>query len=282
MLPERDTLALNLGRSETLRCGPWLIGAFTHHGHGHAAEGLPNQDAYRVGRVGDIAYMVVADGVSSAPLSQLGAELAVTTAVKELVLKARMSVPLHARTLESVFTYARMALEAEARRQKKPLSDFATTLLIAVMTKTSLLVGKIGDGSVLAVEEQRAAQTLVPLVDSPHTGDGVVDLTHRSWRTHLKCRLIADHATAGMNTLALATDGASGYFIVPSNTPTAAGERTALSPRYIGEELAKALRERQPRDMLGYFTALMFIKAQKDGYDDKTLTVATWIGEPSS
>ncbi|MEQ1696203.1 MAG: protein phosphatase 2C domain-containing protein [Hyphomicrobiaceae bacterium] len=67
-----------LARIETHWHAPWLIGALSHQGTSHAAEGSPNQDAFAVGRVGDVSWMAVADGVSTKPRSQEGSQLAVT------------------------------------------------------------------------------------------------------------------------------------------------------------------------------------------------------------
>ncbi|MEZ5776637.1 MAG: hypothetical protein R3D33_18575 [Hyphomicrobiaceae bacterium] len=104
----------------------------------------------------------------------------------------------------------------------------------------------------MAVEADRAGARLVPLVDAPHVGEGVVDLTHRDWRKHLRSRHIPDLEAAGIATFAFATDGAAGYLMAASKTPTATGERTVLSTLYVHDNLGTALTKRGAQDLIGY------------------------------
>ncbi len=275
MLPDHDTCLAPLGRMEVVAHEPWLVGAFSQLGHGHAKENIPMGDAYCIGRVGDLVYLAVADGVSSAPKSQLGAQLAVATIAARVTQSAQLRIRSTSNDVSGIFETARDAIGREAKNLRCPIAHFATTLMLAILDDRSIIVAKIGDGSVFAVETDRSSARLVPLVDSPNSQEGVVDLTHRDWKSHLRVRHIADRHLHGIDTVALATDGAAGYFMTPSATPTVAGERTGLTTTYLHEELQRQIAERGPRDLVGYFAQLMFLKSQRETFDDRTLVVAT-------
>lgn len=275
MALEPDTLVVPLARTEVVAHEPWLVGTFSQHGAGHVRKGLPNGDAYAIGRADEHVLIAVADGVSSAPLSTYGAHLAVTTAVERMTSHARMATPQGQKSLKAVVNFVRSTMDVAARQLDRPVSDLATTLLVAMLTPTSATVAKIGDGSVMAVEADRTGARLVPMVDTPHVGDGVVDLTHKDWQKHLRGRHIPDLEAAGIATLVLGTDGAAGYLMAASKAPTATGERTALSTLYVHDNLGEALAKRTSPDLIGYFAQLLFLPSLKDPFDDRTLVIAT-------
>ena len=162
----------------------------------HAAEGMPNQDAFAIGKAGRASWLALADGVSTKPLSHVGAALATRWAGEYLTDKLVAAKPSE-RLLTLAVEAVRKRLAAHAGLQGKPLNDYACTLLLAVLTANSVTVAKIGDGSIFAVEAYRDGVGLAPLVDCPHDGEGVIELTHQAWKSHLRVRHIADTGIAG-------------------------------------------------------------------------------------
>jgi len=64
-----------IAQLETHWHSPWLIGAMSHQGAAHYAEGAPNQDAYALGKVKGATWIALADGVSTKPLSHVWSAL---------------------------------------------------------------------------------------------------------------------------------------------------------------------------------------------------------------
>jgi hypothetical protein len=264
-----------LARIETHWHAPWLIGALSHQGTGHAAEGSPNQDAFAIGRVGDVSWMAVADGVSTKPLSQEGSQLAVTR-LGEVLGRALMDGAMpSAKMLTDAYKVTHKAMAAHAKAKGQPVNAYACTLLAAIVTDKTITVAKIGDGSVLSLERCRDGSSLVPLIDTPHVGEGVVDLTHAQWINHLKVRHIADRTKPDISTVALCTDGADPYFFKTVDAHDPARRRAVLNPDRIGDHLVQGLAARGPRNAISYFASLLFLKPHVDESDDKTLIVAT-------
>ena len=127
----------------------------------------------------------------------------------------------------------------------------------------------------LLLESYRDGVGLAPLVDCPHVGRGVVDLTHQAWKSNLRVRHIADIASPRIKTVALCTDGANPYFFKVVNGNDEKHRRGAFNPQHLGPQLSAQLEARSPRNFIGYLATLMFAEGHVDETDDKTLIVAT-------
>ena len=246
----------------------------THQGAWHYAEGKPNQDAFVIGRSGRATWLALSDGVSQKDLSHVGAALA-TRWVGEYLADRLTATQPSERLVTGAVDAVRKRLSAYAALNRRPMNDFACTLLLAVLTDNAITVGKIGDGSVFALKSYRDGFGLAPLVDCPHVGAGVVDLTHDAWKAHLRVRHIADRTAPRIDTVALATDGANPYFFKTVNADDEQQRRGIFNPELIGSQLARQLEARTPRNIIGYLASLMFLKPHIDEADDKTLIVAT-------
>lgn len=268
----REAAPTLIARVETHWHAPWLIGALSHQGTGHYAEGKPNQDAFAIGSEGRTTWLALADGVSTKPFSHEGSNLAVRYLGEALTEALRNGAPASAHVLTGAYTHAHKRLALHARACGQPLNAFACTLLSALITDKAITVGKIGDGSVLGLENHRDGAALVPLLDTPHIGEGVVEFTHPQWLSQLCIRHIADRHKAGIGTLALCSDGADPYFFKATGDTT---RRAILNPDRIGINLRDGVGQRGVRNAIGYFASLMFLRPHVDESDDKTLIVAT-------
>lgn len=123
-------------------------------GTSHQATGTPCQDAFLLRLCGPVVIAAVADGLGSASRSADGSRLAVSAAVEAVEQALATTTPLtgnHWRvTVQSAFAAARDALEQQAAAAEQPLRDFATTLLVAVVTPGVLATGHLGDGAIVA------------------------------------------------------------------------------------------------------------------------------------
>lgn len=151
----------------------WQMIAASVPGVSHVRKGLPCQDAHRVeelARGGMVA--AVADGLGSAARADRGAQVAVDVAAITLRSALNRALPKGERAwqklLAQAFAETRSALVSLAGSEGQPLADYATTLLVAVVTKQWLAVGHLGDGAVVA--RLGAEETAVTL-SKPQRGE---------------------------------------------------------------------------------------------------------------
>lgn len=121
--------------------------------------------------------LVLADGAGSARAGGLGAQTVVAAA-----LRCADSASAHDRTIA-----ARSALEALAESKNQPLRDFATTFLVASLTRNrtnvSVETSQIGDGVIVA----GGAGDVVPLTlpDRGEHANETTFLTSDAWQHRL-------------------------------------------------------------------------------------------------
>ena len=139
----------------------WHILGVSVQGTSHLDKNTPCQDthAYRLTANGDV-LVVIADGAGSAERSQEGAQTAVEQAIISLEMAFQNGLPSDETgwqtLMTQVFADARQAVIQIADAENALLSSFATTLACAVVSGDWLTVGQIGDGAVVAEDEDSA------------------------------------------------------------------------------------------------------------------------------
>lgn len=143
-------------KSEASEPDAWRVVASSVRGVGHERSGLPCQDAHawRVRPEGAL-ILAVADGAGSAAHSDIGAQIAVETAVMTLYAhpvlpSAADSEQYWADHLLSVMEGVRSVVEAEAVARALEVRELASTLILLVAQPGLLAVAQIGDGAVVA------------------------------------------------------------------------------------------------------------------------------------
>jgi hypothetical protein len=111
--------------------GQWQYTAQSVSGRRHQQLGQPCQDAHRITLSGTTFAIVVADGAGSATYADIGAELAVTAAIKELaacrdVPDTRCGWEIY---LWEMLKTLRQHLMQYADKYGADIHEFATTLL---------------------------------------------------------------------------------------------------------------------------------------------------------
>ena len=145
-------------------------------GANHLRSGKPRQDEAGWVVVSDIVALAVADGHGTSKYADVGARLAVQVALAALVrfaedLGERASNPVEVRKYAEHPLRAQIVREwkervrAKAESDETPLREYGSTLLAAVATPDFLLLGQLGDGDVLLVDEDGAVD--VPLPPDP-------------------------------------------------------------------------------------------------------------------
>lgn len=129
-------------------------------GSSHITKGIPCQDAFSCGRTdcGEIV-VAVADGLGSAGHSDIGAGIAVESAVETIkslfIADNRYGIPRAALMknrdiMKAAFSSARESLEEYADSHGCPLKQLACTLIVAFTCEGYVTTGHIGDGAITA------------------------------------------------------------------------------------------------------------------------------------
>jgi hypothetical protein len=198
------------------RLGPPYVFGASVIGPLHVQMGIPCQDAcaYEACLPGMVT-IAVADGLGSAPKSELGARLAVAAAVQKvremLKTEAAQKPPL-SEIIRAAFLFARQRLEDKAVEEGCSLRDLACTLIVVVSAGGGVAAGHVGDGGVVA-----QASAVLSIVSGPGESEyanEVTPLTSEKWIEAL--RVAPD--MRGVQCLAVFTDGCQRAAFLKSST----------------------------------------------------------------
>lgn len=139
----------------------------------HLANGIPCQDSFSVAHKGDLVVAAVGDGVGSEPHSEMGSSLATETAVR-LCIRAIDSDSKTEEVINAIqdsFLAAYGAVCLAAEEDGNPVTQYDTTLCLAVWDGVRLVYGQSGDSGMIAAlsdghyivvtEQQRDAEGCV-------------------------------------------------------------------------------------------------------------------------
>jgi serine/threonine protein phosphatase PrpC len=194
----------------------------------------------------------VADGVSGARQSDLGAALAVryaTAAVARQLEEGEIDWP-------GVFEQAAWALVSEGRRMEQDPRALATTLVVAAVSvgdEVSVQVAAVGDSPALRLH----ARTYDPVVDPRPSEDGLIGGGVAALPRDARDVLAGSCALGRGDALLLCTDGVA--------LPLAGGQGELA--RTLARELGT------PPDVVDFARLLDFSRSTYD--DDRTL-IAVW------
>lgn len=134
--------------------GAWLWAGARAVGTSHLKQGLPCQDSFacriwqRHGRP-PVLVAALADGAGSAPCAEVGSALA-TSLVTDIVCEAfDDGAPIDGctETLRYAVGQTKLALDLKAGHDGREASDYASTLLVAILSPAGGVIGQIGDGA---------------------------------------------------------------------------------------------------------------------------------------
>ncbi len=118
---------------------------YSHIGENHTLVGQDNQDNVAFEKLGDLWYMVIADGVSSAACSGEGAQAAVdvTRRLCERIMDDRHLL----NDIDAIKVYV---VKNWKEQIESDWDEYATTVNFAIYVDHTLLTGQIGDGLIVA------------------------------------------------------------------------------------------------------------------------------------
>jgi serine/threonine protein phosphatase PrpC len=251
----------------------WRVIHASVAGSGHEFARLPCQDAngFRILENG-VLIAVVADGAGSARFPEQGSALAVAAAIKSLSRSLSDSPTIGedqlSELLQNAADKAREALESEAALRSAdasitPISigDFATTLLMCVITDGYVAAFQVGDGGIVELARDGSVAALTNRESSEYVNETTF-LTSQNYRAHASQFSKSRRET---DSVALLTDGLQLLAITMStNEPFAPFFlplfQYAKTNNANSEELARFLRSER-------------VCERTD--DDKTLLIAT-------
>lgn len=128
----------------------WRFAAARTTGTSHVKAGLPCQDRFGCTVLKNRTLVAaMADGAGSAALAERGAEIAVERVVQYLSRELDAERSDYCTMLREAATEAREAVFIEAKKQELEPRDFASTLLVAVVSPNGGGALQIGDGVIV-------------------------------------------------------------------------------------------------------------------------------------
>jgi hypothetical protein len=259
-----------LAKLETILRTDWLVSTLTQHGLGHYHEGAPLQDALLVGGRGeDQTWLAMADGVSSAPMSQHGSRAATAAVGHHLRTRLTAGAPANATLMAGAFAAAHEALCDAAKTASRQPNDYASTLAAVLISGNTVIAGSIGDSSVMAYSRHRQGSgftpRLTPFCSAPQPPvRAVYAITHPHWREFATFR---QSKSPHIQAIVLATDGATGFIQRDGDDPTSPPD-----PRYL-DLVDGALRQLTPRRFCNFLASYLF-ETEADHFDDRSIILA--------
>ena len=141
--------------------GAWVWAGARAIGTAHVSQGLPCQDAFacKIWQRPDASPVLIAalaDGAGSAARAEIGSALA-TSLFVDIVYEgfaASPAPPDAAHLLRYAVGEARRAIELKAGHDDRAVNDYATTLLMVILSRDAAVVGQIGDGAVVVPDAE--------------------------------------------------------------------------------------------------------------------------------
>ena len=267
--------------SEAYLAGPAgsSLTAVSTRGRLHANVGGFREDDYRVAYLPrEECALIAADGAGSAPLAREGSRIAVDAALA--ALSAGLQVQgAHANPTALLVNAAQAAfasIRAQAHTLNRPVSDFNTTLLIAlcsVRAPHQVAALQIGDGLIAA--KLKDGDWSAPLCECEY-GEyhGQTHFLSALTATDAELRArIRVHQFAQLQTLLVATDGiVDPYF----ETESALLDASAWQP--FAQRLETALNALPAPEQSSHTSGLrqMLEEFTPGHHDDRTLALAMW------
>jgi len=131
----------------------WRVIGASVVGTAHQRTNTPCQDAHCFRTGDDWLALAIADGASSASLSQEGAQLATQEAVNFIAAWLLNRFPVvrsdFIELLSETIKNVHLSILNLAEQKQQRVNQFATTISCAVVTETHVAVAQIGDGTIV-------------------------------------------------------------------------------------------------------------------------------------
>jgi hypothetical protein len=183
-----------------------LITGACVRGERHSKAGIPCQDAWAyISLPGGTGAVAVADGLSSAEHAEEGATIAVKEACESISIAHRNQNfdSDYKELIKDAVKNARQAILSQSQKCNRNSGLYATTLIIAILSKDTITVGHIGDGIVAGV--QNGLPVIVSTPGPAEYANETASLTQSDWEENLRITEQKD-----IHACLIATDGCQG------------------------------------------------------------------------
>ena len=232
-------------------------------GTSHRNRNIPCQDAFRTrvfGPAADSLVVAVADGAGSSTLGDVGASIACEILIEQVEIRNSDAIWTQNEIIE-LFSQARKALDTEASKRGVPPRELACTLLLAVVSADAATFAQLGDGAIVAGQEDNYRTIFWP--EPVEYANATDFLTDDNFAQSIQYELISEPITQ----VALLTDGLQRIALDYSN-------RTAFSG-FFQPLFARLRAEAQPNNLREPFHQFLDSSRVNDRTDDdKTLVLA--------
>jgi hypothetical protein len=241
----------------------WKIVAASVTGEAHLKQGKGNEDAFCLAsRLDGSLLLTVADGAGSASYGAEGAELATTFALEFL---SEIELPTTEDALQALMQgtvqHVHNVLETHATTKEKDIKDFASTLLVAVLTRSYIAALQMGDGAIVGIKDE----TVTKLTRATHGeyASETVFITSQDYLEYCSCTVTSSENFTG---IALLTDGLEP---VAMNLQTGEPFAPFFNPLFLFVRNEKDAREKS----LALSEFLASDRISQRTHDDKTLVL---------
>jgi hypothetical protein len=235
-------------------------------GGAHAASGAGCEDHVRTPIFLDAlgrrtAFIAVADGAGSAPKAKIGAQLATLAAAQQARTQLR-SLAADAITQEHALEWGEAAhrkLARQAERDGESIEAYHSTMLLALLAPSHVILGHIGDGAIVGRHDGQW-RTLSAPFKGEWPGETVF-ITLPNWRDYYRTGLI----DGSLDSIAVFTDGLDAAIFGLKQEPHAP-QMDALVDSHA--RLTASAFER------ALHTWLNCEAVQRQSHDDRTIAIA--------
>lgn len=255
---------------ETIPRKRWVVSTMIQHGARHIHANEPLQDDLTVGGHGDdVTWLVLADGVSSEPLSHHGARLSCAAVAQHLDDAQSKTPAAGSAAMLAAFGAAHDALAAAARSAKQPIESYSCTLAAVLLNGPAIVAASIGDSAIVAYSRHRDGtghrSRITPFASAPQPPErGTYTITHPEWRRLVTVR---ESHSPHIQALVLATDGTNSFFQADGTE-----DGSAYDTFYL-DQVGPTLEQLKPRLFPNFF-ANYALHREADKNDDRTIILA--------
>jgi len=233
------------------RVGRWRVICASYRGLQHVADGSPRQDAFALEKSGEALNIAVADGLGSADLSHIGAQLACQRGVRLL----SESPPRVAADFHQIYDNIHCELLRSTGNAGTEPRQLATTLQLLRIDAEGCWYARLGDGGCVLVDSDRARW--LGGVDAATAG--VSNLSDPKSLLRLEC----DGSQAnGITGFLIFSDGLEDIFLdAEKHNADEANVR----------KIIELVRKKHLRDLVGMLNNFLSSDFDRDLRDDKTI-----------
>jgi hypothetical protein len=231
--------------------GKWRVFSASYRGLQHVDQKLPRQDVYAFANQNGAMNIAVADGLGSASLSHIGAQLACDTGV------ALLSRACPRRKADFLALYQHIQEEFFSFSEKHGLqpNHFATTLQLLQIDNDGFAYGRLGDGGCVLLKEEGARW----LGGFDRSELGPSNLSIPNVLSRLETDFVALDGVAGF---LIFSDGLEDIFLTE-------GKRATEEENV--RRIVSLVREQDIEQLLALFNKFLSSDGNKDLRDDKTI-----------